>query len=83
VRTHRLGIGGIALALAAQKTLENFIGGVSVLGDRVIRIGDVCRFGDTVGPSRTSGSARPGSARSTAPSSRSRTRSSRRSRSRT
>ena len=44
-----LGIGGIAVALAAQKTLENLFGGVSVLGDEVIRIGDVCRFGDRVG----------------------------------
>jgi MscS family membrane protein len=44
-----LGIGGIALALAAQKTLENFIGGVSVLSDQVIRVGDLCRFGDQLG----------------------------------
>ena len=44
-----LGIGGIAVALAAQKTLENLFGGVSVLGDEVIRVGDVCRFGDQVG----------------------------------
>ncbi|HMH06327.1 MAG TPA: mechanosensitive ion channel family protein, partial [Terriglobales bacterium] len=28
---------------------ENLFGGVSVLGDEVIRIGDVCRFGDRVG----------------------------------
>ncbi len=44
-----LGIGGIAVALAAQKTLENLFGGVSLLGDEVMRIGDVCRFGDRVG----------------------------------
>jgi MscS family membrane protein len=44
-----LGIGGIAIAFAAQKTLENLFGGVSVLGDEVIRIGDVCQFGDRVG----------------------------------
>jgi MscS family membrane protein len=44
-----LGIGGIAIALAAQKTLENLFGGVSILGDEVIRIGDTCRFGDRVG----------------------------------
>ena len=44
-----LGIGGIAVAFAAQKTLENLFGGISVLGDEVIRIGDVCRFGDKVG----------------------------------
>lgn len=44
-----LGIGGIAVAFAAQKTLENLFGGVSVLGDEVIRVGDVCKFGDRVG----------------------------------
>jgi MscS family membrane protein len=44
-----LGIGGIAIAFAAQKTLENLFGGVSVLGDEVIRVGDFCRFGDQVG----------------------------------
>ncbi len=44
-----LGIGGIAIAFAAQKTLENLLGGISVLGDEVIRVGDFCRFGDRVG----------------------------------
>jgi MscS family membrane protein len=44
-----IGIGGIAIAFAAQKTLENLFGGVSVLGDEVIRVGDFCRFGDRVG----------------------------------
>jgi MscS family membrane protein len=44
-----VGIGGIAIAFAAQKTLENLFGGVSVLGDEAIRVGDVCRFGATVG----------------------------------
>jgi MscS family membrane protein len=44
-----LGIGGIAVALAAQKTLENLLGGVSLLSDEVIRVGDVCRFGDRTG----------------------------------
>lgn len=44
-----LGIGGIAVALAAQKTLENFFGGISILTDRVIRVGDLCRVGETIG----------------------------------
>src|SRR5208282_3655423 len=44
-----LGIGGIAIAFAAQKTLENLLGGISVLADEVIRVGDYCRFGDRVG----------------------------------
>ena len=44
-----LGIGGIAIAFAAQKTLENLFGGVSVLADEVIRVGDFCAFGNKVG----------------------------------
>ncbi len=44
-----LGIGGIAVAFAAQKTLENLFGGISLLGDEVIHVGDVCRFGDRTG----------------------------------
>ena len=44
-----VGIGGLAIAFAAQKTLENLFGGVSVLSDEVIRVGDFCRFGDKVG----------------------------------
>jgi MscS family membrane protein len=44
-----LGIGGLAIAFAAQKTLENLFGGISVLADEVIRVGDFCRFGDKVG----------------------------------
>jgi len=44
-----LGIGGIAIAFAAQKTLENLFGGISVLADEVIRVGDTCKFGDQVG----------------------------------
>ncbi len=44
-----LGIGGIAIAFAAQKTLENLFGGISVLADEVIRVGDFCNFGNKVG----------------------------------
>jgi MscS family membrane protein len=44
-----LGIGGIAIALAAQKTIENLFGGISILTDRVMRVGDLCRVGDTIG----------------------------------
>lgn len=44
-----LGIGGIAVALAAQKSLENLFGGVTLFLDRPVRIGDPCRFGDRVG----------------------------------
>jgi MscS family membrane protein len=42
-----LGVGGIAVALAAQKTLENVIGGVSLIFDRAIRVGEMVKVGDT------------------------------------
>ncbi|NER11701.1 MscS family membrane protein [Muriicola jejuensis] len=44
-----LGVGGIALALGAQKTIENVIGGLSVVFDQPVSVGDFCRFGDTLG----------------------------------
>ena len=44
-----LGVGGIAVALAAQKTLENFIGGITLYADQPVRVGEFCRFGGTVG----------------------------------
>ena len=44
-----LGIGGIALALGAQKTLENFFGGLTIVGQKALRVGDLCKIGDDVG----------------------------------
>jgi MscS family membrane protein len=44
-----LGVGGIAVALAAQKTLENVIGGISVVFDKAISVGDQVKVGDQVG----------------------------------
>jgi len=44
-----LGIGGIALALGAQKTVENFVGSVTVIADQPVRVGDFCKVGETVG----------------------------------
>jgi MscS family membrane protein len=44
-----LGIGGLAIALAAQKTLENLIGGLSLLLDKAVQTGDFCKIGDRVG----------------------------------
>jgi MscS family membrane protein len=44
-----LGIGGLALALAAQKALENLIGGVSLLMDKAVEVGDFCQIGDRRG----------------------------------
>ena len=44
-----LGVGGIAVALAAQKTIENLFGGIILYTDRPVRVGDFCRFGDKMG----------------------------------
>ena len=44
-----LGVGGLALALAAQPTIENFIAGLTLFADRPVRVGEFCRFGDTIG----------------------------------
>jgi MscS family membrane protein len=44
-----LGVGGVAVALAAQKTLENLFGGITVVSDQSVRVGDLCRIGDYLG----------------------------------
>jgi len=44
-----LGIGGLALALGAQKTLDNVIGGVSMLMDKAVHIGSFCKIGAQAG----------------------------------
>jgi MscS family membrane protein len=44
-----LGIGGLALGLGAQKTFENVFGGVSVLFDKVIVVGDTCKVNNQIG----------------------------------
>jgi MscS family membrane protein len=44
-----LGIGGLAVALAAQKTLENLFGAVAIGADQPFREGDFVRAGDVLG----------------------------------
>jgi MscS family membrane protein len=44
-----LGVGGLAIALAAQKTLENLFGGVAVTTDKPVLVGDFCKYGDKIG----------------------------------
>lgn len=44
-----LGVGGIAVALAAQKSLENLLGGISLFTDRPVRVGDFCSYQGEVG----------------------------------
>jgi MscS family membrane protein len=44
-----LGLGGVALAFAAQKTIENVFGTVMIVADQPLRVGDFCKIGDTLG----------------------------------
>ena len=44
-----LGLGGLAIALGAQKTVENVVGSVSVVVDEPVRVGDFCKVGDVSG----------------------------------
>jgi MscS family membrane protein len=44
-----VGIGGVALAFGAQKTVENLLGGVFLLTDRAIAVGDFCTISDRQG----------------------------------
>jgi small-conductance mechanosensitive channel len=44
-----VGVGGLAIALAAQSTLENFIGGIILYADQPVRVGDICKFGSRRG----------------------------------
>jgi MscS family membrane protein len=44
-----IGIGGLGLALAAQKTVENLFGSVSLAADEAIRLGDTVRVDTLVG----------------------------------
>jgi MscS family membrane protein len=50
-----LGIGGIALALAAQKTVENLFGSVAIGVDQPFRVGDFVKIEDVVGTVETIG----------------------------
>ncbi len=44
-----LGVGGLAIALGAQKLFENLIGSLTLIADRPVKIGDFGRFGDKTG----------------------------------
>lgn len=44
-----LGIGGLAVALGAQKTIENLVGSLTLIFDQPVRVGDFCKVGDTLG----------------------------------
>ena len=44
-----LGIVGVALALGAQKTVENLLGGIFLLSDKALAVGDYCTIGNQSG----------------------------------
>jgi len=44
-----IGIGGLALALGAQKTIEDIFGAITIFTSSPVDIGDFCRFGDRLG----------------------------------
>ncbi len=50
-----LGVGGLAVALAARPTFENVIGGLILFADKPFRVGDLCRFGEDIGHVETIG----------------------------
>ncbi|MEN9678227.1 MAG: hypothetical protein RIS76_4123 [Verrucomicrobiota bacterium] len=50
-----LSVGGLAIALAAQPTMENLIGGFTLFADKPIRVGDSCRCGSEEGKVETIG----------------------------
>jgi MscS family membrane protein len=44
-----LGVGGLAIGFGAQKTIENLFGGIMVISDKPINVGDVCKAGEFMG----------------------------------
>lgn len=44
-----LGIGGLVLALAAQKSMENIFAGLAMLADKPLSVGDTCRIAGQLG----------------------------------
>lgn len=44
-----LGLGGVALALGAQKSVENLLGGIFLLTDKALAVGDFCCIADRLG----------------------------------
>lgn len=44
-----LGLGGLAIAFAAQRTIENLFGAAAIAGDRPFKVGDFVSIGDVTG----------------------------------
>ncbi len=44
-----LGVGGLAIGFGAQKTIENLFGGIMVISDKPVNVGDACKVGEFFG----------------------------------
>ncbi|MCG6938387.1 MAG: mechanosensitive ion channel family protein [Gammaproteobacteria bacterium] len=44
-----LGVGGVAVAFAAQRSIENLIGSIIIYTSQPVRVGDFCKFGEVLG----------------------------------
>ena len=44
-----LGVGGLAIGFGAQKTIENLFGGIMMISDKPVKVGDACRVGGFFG----------------------------------
>jgi MscS family membrane protein len=44
-----LGVGGLAVALALQKPLEDMMGALTIFSQATIKVGDFCRYGEIYG----------------------------------
>lgn len=44
-----LGVGGLALALALQKPIEDLMGALTLFSQQPVRVGDFCRYADVTG----------------------------------
>ncbi len=44
-----LGVGGLAIGFGAQRTIDNLFGGIMVISDKPVNIGDTCRVGEYFG----------------------------------
>ena len=44
-----LGVGGVSIALAMQKTFEDLFGALTLYTQQPMRVGDFCKFGDVTG----------------------------------
>lgn len=44
-----LGVGGVAVAFAAQRSIENLIGSIMIYTSQPVHVGDFCKFGEVLG----------------------------------